>query len=355
MNKKVLIGILAGLAVVAVIIIAMIFSRTRSQTPATPTTNPELVLTAANQTAEAMVTQIFASTPSATPVTPSPTFDPVQTLAAQTAFALQTQSAALTPNPTPTTAVTPVPPGPSGDRAIFVADVTIPDGTVIAPGAAFTKTWRLQNAGSSTWTTSYSFIYISGEKMGSILSVPLTQSVAPGSQVDVSVEMVAPTTTGSHQSYWKMKNSAGQLFNDSVYVLITVGSGGVSPTATAGTPVGTQSPTSTGVPSNPITSLSMSVDNPTYSGVCPHTFIFTAVLSLNQSATLTYKLEAGSDTPGFVFILPNPQTRTFDAGTYSIPSELTFTSTGTGWVRLHVTSPVDTSSNQATFDLTCTP
>ena len=70
MNKKVLIGILAGLAVLAVIIIAMIFARNRSQTPATPTSNPGLILTAANQTAEAMVTQIFASTPSATPVHP---------------------------------------------------------------------------------------------------------------------------------------------------------------------------------------------------------------------------------------------------------------------------------------------
>jgi hypothetical protein len=359
MNKKVLIGILAGLGVLAVIIIAMIFVRNGSETPAAPTTNPELILTAANQTAEAMVTQIFASTPSATPTTPTtptPTYDAVQTLAAQTAFAMQTQAAGLTPSPTQTSATTLIPPGgPSGDRSIYIADVTIPDGTVIAPGAAFKKTWKLQNAGSSTWTTSYSLAFISGEKMGSVTSVPLAQSVAPGAQIEISVDMVAPTNPGSYQSYWKMKNASGQFFNDSVYVLITAGSGGANPTATAGTPVGTVTPTSTGIPSNPISSLSMSVDNPTFSGQCPHTFIFTAVISLNQSATLTYKLEAGSDTPGFVFILPGAQTRSFDPGTYSIPSELTFTSNGTGWVRLHVTSPVDTSSNQAMFDLTCIP
>jgi hypothetical protein len=302
-----------------------------------------------------MVTQIFASTPSATPVTPTPTFDAAQTLAAQTAFAIQTQAVSLTPSATQTSATTPIPPGLSGDRAIYVADVTIPDGTVIAPGATFKKTWKLQNAGSSTWSTSYSFAFISGEKMGSITSVPLAQAVSPGAQIEISVDMVAPTNSGSYQSYWKMKNSAGQFFNDSVYVLITVGSGGANPTATPGTPVGTLSPTSTGIPANPITSLSMSVDNPTFNGQCPHTFIFTAALSLNQTATLTYKLEAGSDTPGFVFILPDPQTHTFDSGTYSLPSQLTFTSTGSGWVRLHVTSPVDTSSNQSTFDLTCTP
>ena len=32
-------------------------------------------------------------------------------------------------------------------RHAFVADVTVPDGTIFSPGAAFTKTWRLKNAG----------------------------------------------------------------------------------------------------------------------------------------------------------------------------------------------------------------
>lgn len=353
MNKKVLIGILAGLAVLAVIVIAMILASNRSQTPATPTTDPGLILTAANQTAQAMVTKIFASTPSATPVTPSPTFDAVQTLAAQTASALLTQAAVLTPSPTQTSATTAVPPGPSGDRAIYVADVTIPDGTVISPGAAFKKTWKLQNAGSSTWTTSYSLAFVSGEKMGNITSVPLPQSVAPGAQIDVTVDMVAPTNPGSYQSYWKMKNASGQFFNDSVYVLITVGSGGVGPTATAGTPVGTVSPTSTGIPSNPITSLSMSVDNPTSTGPCPHTFNFITTLTLGQGATLTYKLEASSDTPGFSFTLPGPATATYGPGTYSLPFSLDLTNSATGLVWLHVTAPVDTSSNKVSFDLTC--
>jgi hypothetical protein len=358
MNKKVLIGIIAGIGILAVIVIAMIMASNRSNTAATPTTNPELVYTAAAQTADARLTEIFALTPSVTPVTPTPTFDAVQTMAAQTSVALLTQSAALTPSGSPTVAVTQataVPPIQGADRAIFVADVTIPDGTVIAPGAAFTKTWKLQNAGTSTWTTGYSLAFVSGEKMGTISSVPIAQTVAPGAQIDISVDLVAPTTTGKYMGYWKMKNSAGQFFNDAVYVLINVGSGGQNPTPTAGTPVGNPTPTVTGVPSNPVSSLTMAVDQGTYTGPCPHPFIFTATFTLNQSATLTYQLEAGSDTPGFIFVLPNPQTRSFDAGTYSIPSELTFTSTGTGWVSFHISSPVDMTSNQADFNLTCTP
>jgi hypothetical protein len=349
MNKK------AVLYIFALFTIALVLAGCGAKATASPTTNPELILTAANQTAEAMVTQIIASTPSPMPVTPSPTFDIVQTMAAQTASVLLTQSAALTPSGAPTNATTPIPPVTGSDRAVFVADVTIPDGTIISPGASFTKTWKLQNAGTSTWNTSYSLEFVSGEKMSAVSSVSLAQSVAPGAQIDISVEMVAPTSAGSYQGYWKMKNSAGQFFNDSVYVLINVGSGGQNPTATSGTPGATPQPTATGNPTNPVSSLSMSVEEGTYQGKCPHSFLFTATFTLNPGTTLTYQLEAGSDTPGFTFNLPGPQTRSFDAGTYSIPADLTFTSSGSGWVRLHITSPVDAATNQAAFNLTCTP
>jgi hypothetical protein len=347
MKKHVTIFILAILA------IPIVLMGCSSKTPASPTINPNLILTAAAQTADIRLTQISQSTPSATPVTPTPTFDATQTAAAQTALAMLTQAAGLTPTPQGTASSTPVPPGPSGDRSVYVDDVTIKDGTVIAPGAAFVKTWRIQNAGTTTWTTSYSLAFVSGEQMGTITSVTLAQSVPPGAQIDISVDLVAPTNTGTYQGYWKMKNASGQFFNDSVYVLIGVGSGGATQPAKTSTPGAT--PTSTGVPANPISSLTMSVDQGTFLGSCPYTFTFAATFTLNQGATLTYELQASSDTPGFVFDLPGAQTSTFGPSTYSLTFPLEFTSSGTGWVRFHVSAPVDTVSNQATFNLTCTP
>lgn len=349
MNKKVLFFTLVFL------LMPILLMGCGSRESATPTTNPDLIYTAAAQTADVRLTQIYQSTPSATPVPPTPTFDPTQTAAAQTASAILTQSAlvSLTPQGTVTQMVPTLPSNPQGDRSVYVSDVTIPDGSVIAPGAAFVKTWKLQNAGTTTWTTSYSFVFISGEQMGTITSVPLPQSVSPGQQVDVSVNMVAPATQGTYQGYWKMKNSAGQMFNDSVYVLIKVGTGGA--TQPVNTPGSSPSPTSTGSPGNLISSLTMSVDEGTYLGQCPHTFTFAATFTLSQSATLTYKLEANSDTPGFQFNLPGAQTSTFGAGTYSLSFPLAFTSSGTGWLRFHVTAPVDVTSNQVSFSLTCTP
>ena len=353
MNKNV------TLLIFAILTIPMVLMGCSSKVPASPTTNPNLIYTAAAQTADVRLTQIFQSTPSATPVTPTPTFDAVQTIAAQTLSALLTQAAGLTPTSQGTATSTPIPTGsgPASDLAIFVADVTIPDGTVIAPGAAFTKAWRLQNAGMSTWTTAYSLAFVSGEQMGTITSVPIAQAVAPGAQIDISVNMVAPVNPGSYQGYWKMKNASGSFFNDSVYVLIKVGSGGITPTATAGTPVGTPTPTSTGIPSNPFSALTFSVDEGSYTGPCDpsHRFNFTATFTLNQGTTLTYALGASSDTPGFVFDLPTAQTSTFGPGTYSLPFALDFTSDGAGKVWFHATVPVDVTSNRVDFILDCTP
>src|SRR4030042_1839583 len=134
MNKN------ATFLIFAVLAIPLVLMGCSSRTPASPTTNPDLIYTAAAQTADVRLTQIFRSTPSATPVTPSPTFDAVRTMAAQTASALLTQAASMTPTQAATPATTPIPTGStSGDRGIYVADVTRPHGTEHAAGGTLPK------------------------------------------------------------------------------------------------------------------------------------------------------------------------------------------------------------------------
>jgi photosystem II stability/assembly factor-like uncharacterized protein len=130
------------------------------------------------------------------------------------------------PGPAPTlTPLPPLPPTatpigqppptvvPSGcDKAAFVADATVPDGTIFSPGAAFTKTWRLRNVGSCTWTTSYRLVYYSGEPMSAPTAVNLPWSVPFNGTVDISVNMVAPTTAGKYRGFWILANASGQFF-----------------------------------------------------------------------------------------------------------------------------------------------
>jgi hypothetical protein len=171
--------------------------------------------------------------PGATPTTPPPVTGTPPT---------------ATPTTTPGTATVP----PSAcDRAQFISDRTVPDGTIMAPGQTFTKTWRLKNVGTCAWTTSYQLVFSSGEQMGAAASAPFPQNVAVGQTIDISINMTAPSAAGSYRGYWMFKNANGALFgigtqgNKPWWVDIKVS----GPTVTPGGP--TVSPTPTGPTTTP--------------------------------------------------------------------------------------------------------
>jgi hypothetical protein len=301
---------------------------------ATPTTSPEAVLTAAAQTAEARLTEL--AQPSATSTL---TATPAVTLLPATAT--PTLSTTLTPATGTVPALTQPPSGVSGDRAEYWADITIPDGTNFGPGEAFTKTWRLINTGTTTWTPEYSLAFFGGVQMAGPPSVNLTTSVAPGDTVDISVDLVSPEISGNYRGFWKMRNAAGEYFDFAVFVEINVVGGETAPTATPG-----------GGGGGAVTNVSLTVDDASPED-CPHIFNFTASFTLSSAATVTYRLDAGSDTPGFIFDLPGEATQSFDAGTHSLAFSLNITSTVEGWVQFHITAPTEVVSDQVGIALTC--
>jgi hypothetical protein len=108
---------------------------------------------------------------------------------------------------------TPDEPAAAGDVSEFIADVTVPDGTAVAAGSRFTKTWELRNAGSVGWIGRY--LVRSGSFGGpdqcrtpDRVPVPYT---APGEHVRISVDVQAPSAAGHCQVYWKMADSEGHL------------------------------------------------------------------------------------------------------------------------------------------------
>ena len=48
------------------------------------------------------------------------------------------------------------------------------------------------------------------------------QFVEPGRIVDISVDMVAPTSPGTYTSFWRLQRPNGELFGDQAYVRIIV-------------------------------------------------------------------------------------------------------------------------------------
>jgi hypothetical protein len=116
----------------------------------------------------------------------------------------------------PTDTLTPAATEPAActNDGVYVADVSVPDGTPFGSGETIEKTWRLRNTGTCSWGPSYQLQFISGEQMGGPdgQSVP---DVAPGQTVEVTVPMVAPTSPGEHTGIWQMVGPDGQAFGGS--------------------------------------------------------------------------------------------------------------------------------------------
>ncbi len=161
-----------------------------------------------------------------TPADGTPTLSSLPTLSFPTLPPLNTPSTVL-PVPTIQGANTAIPISYC-DWAAYVKDISVPDGTVFAPGTQFTKTWRLQNIGTCAWTTSYDLVFSSGDPMGSTVAVDLPKNVYPDQVIDVSVNLRAPSTEGTHRGYWGLRNAAGVIFGignsakDAFYVDIKV-------------------------------------------------------------------------------------------------------------------------------------
>ena len=179
-----------------------------------PTTGPDVIYTAAAQTLIAQQTQAAAGTPINVA---SPTTGVVPATPTQPMVIVPTATPPAPTNPPPPTN-TSVPPTQTPvpipcDRGQFVSDVSVPDNTAIAAGTTFVKTWKIKNNGSCTWTSGYALVFYSGDAMSGPASSPITNgTIPPGSTVDISVTLIAPTTPGTYKGNWRLRNAGGAIF-----------------------------------------------------------------------------------------------------------------------------------------------
>ncbi len=197
----------------------------------TATMSVDQIYTAAAQTLTSQQATIIALTPP----TPLATETPLATAATAPTFSISQATAGVG-----TTAATGGPAAQACDSGAYVADVTIPDGTVIQAGKKFTKTWTMLNNGTCSWDSTYKLAFVSGEAMGGT-SVPVPSSVPSGQQVNISVELTAPTADGDYTGQWRLQNASGTGFGDIITVVIKVGVGGGKATHTP-SPSGTATP-----------------------------------------------------------------------------------------------------------------
>ena len=304
------------------------------------------------------------------------------------------------------------------DNAVFVADVTVPDRTLLAPGQPFNKVWRVRNTGCE-WGEGYQLVFASGEAMTATRAFPLPST--PNAQTaDLTIAMTAPTTPGTHSGIWRLRNANGQLFGTIVTVIIQV-PGSTSPTTSVSTPCSgtpivssftatqriipvfgsttlTWGPVSNadhvqidqgigdvGTPGSinvaPTTSTTYtltafcgsqtataqtrvvlpfailgsvtSADTGDYTGACPKTVTFSGTITANDEGNVTYKWESSdgsNDSAVLSLAFDGPDSKTV-THTWTLGSSgKTLTDY---WEHLHILSPTNVTSNNATFTLRC--
>ena len=284
-----------------------------------PSNNVEdIASTAAAQTVEALL--------SVTPVSgiATPSFTPLPVPATLTP---STSSPAITNTPS-VTATT------NCNVAQFITDVTIPDGTIMAPNQAFNKKWRIKNDGTCTWT-GFSLVFDSGDAM----SGPATKAISslnPGQEIDLDVDLKAPTTPGSYRGYWRINTNTGVLVpivngnqGKSFYVDIKV-QNPITPTVT-----------NTTAPPFAVSSVSF-----TNIGGCGGTgFTATANITVNGPGTVTlHWIRSDGATP------PVPPPLVYAAaGAQSVSISWTTTATGTNWFDIFIDTPNNQQFGRASF------
>lgn len=267
--------------------------------------------TAAAQTVEALTsaTPLFNSTPSITPT--AATFTPFPTLNVNT----NTPAATATSN---------------CNVAQFLTDVTIPDGTILAPGASFTKKWRLKNIGSCAWN-GFSMAFDSGDSMGGPASKAVA-AVNPGQEVDLEVSLTAPTTVGNYRGYWRLVTNGNVLVpvvngyqGKSFYVDIKV-QNVVTSTNTTG----------------PFAVTGVTFSN---SGGCGG-FNTTANITTNGAGSVTYhwvRSDGATDTVSHPAIVYGA------AGTQTASTSWSASAAGTYWIDIYIDTPNHQQFGRATF------
>lgn len=234
------------------LLLVTLLSACAGQATDVPTADVNAIMTQAVETFAAALYQ--TQTAQVTPVTdtPVPTFTLAPTIA-PSAAPLQPLQPAQPVLIIPTVFLSPTPTGtrptPTVDSAslasgcnnlYLVQDWTIPAGTVMLPGTAFTKTWKVANIGTCDWMFLYRLVLVSGDAMEGD-PAGLGTIIKPNQWTKLSINLIAPNRPGTYSANWRLGTQNGTPFGSTLNVSIVVG----TPTNTPEPPTATVTQTAT--------------------------------------------------------------------------------------------------------------
>ncbi|MGD0004066.1 MAG: NBR1-Ig-like domain-containing protein [Anaerolineaceae bacterium] len=195
--KNVIWNILAVLALMAIVALAFVFLNIYSNPKSTfnpfppPTVPANLVIPTSTSTPI-----LLPATWTPKPATPTPN---------NTNFNLITRTYTLTPSETSQALVIKPSITPNGDKYSCEISVDKPlDGSMVDYGSNFNGQWIIMNDGTEPWDhTRVQARYITGTKLQTKKDfVNLPRDVNPGSSVNLSLDMTAPSDVGTYYATW---------------------------------------------------------------------------------------------------------------------------------------------------------
>lgn len=106
----------------------------------------------------------------------------------------------------------------------FVADVAIPDGTVLAPGTSFRKVWSVKNPGPSSWAPGVRLVHVDGATFTHHHMSPLARAVDAGATIEIGINLIAPRDPGKHTGFFRLCTPDGESFGHRLWADIVVAS-----------------------------------------------------------------------------------------------------------------------------------
>jgi hypothetical protein len=155
----------------------------------------------------------------------TPASAPAQAITQKTAFFRPSTPQSVVPSSAPTNASPqnnqPAPAVQCKNQLTYLKDLTIPDGSVVAPDSTLDKRWEVQNTGDCNWNADYHIRLIAGPDLNAQKEQALYPARA-GSHAVIRFVFKAPLQPGSYRSAWQAFDPNGEPFGDAFFIDIKV-------------------------------------------------------------------------------------------------------------------------------------
>jgi hypothetical protein len=195
-------------------VLFLLLSACRAPSPATPFIAPR----SPKSTPSAAVSPTVQKATLAVSATATPASAPTSTESPAAQISATPEPPTPEPNLEPTSSL----PKTCSDSLKYLEDLNYPDGSVVAPGQAIDKQWRVENDGSCDWDGSYRLKLVDQfPALGAETELALFPARA-GTQATLTINFVAPLEAGTYRTAWQAYNSEGLAFGETVYMVIVV-------------------------------------------------------------------------------------------------------------------------------------